>query len=58
MMSIDKINNSTNVAQSAFLKPKDDKKSLLQSEAETAIPKSAMISPNEPGKGTKVDRMA
>jgi|GEM_PF-2624409 len=58
MISFDKVNDSTNGAQSVFLKPKDEKKSLLLTEAESAIPKSAMISTSEPGKGTKIDLMA
>lgn len=58
MISFEKVNAVNEKGPSVFQKTKEEKKSLLQTEAESAIPKSAMISKNEPGKGTKIDTMA
>ncbi|HNX57463.1 MAG TPA: hypothetical protein PKK43_00080 [Spirochaetota bacterium] len=58
MISFEKVNAVNEKEPSVFQKTKDEKKSLLQTEAENAIPKSAMINKNEPGKGTKIDTMA
>lgn len=58
MISFEKVNAVNEKGPGVFQKTKEEKKSLLQTEAESAIPKSAMINKNEPGKGTKIDMMA
>lgn len=55
MISFDKVNAVNEKGPSVFQKPAEEKKSLLQTEAENAIPKSAMINNKEPGKGTRID---